>query len=573
MLDYAIVNGTLVDGTGAPRRQADIGIWDGRIVEVGTLSGPATTTLDATGLIVAPGFIDPHTHFDAQLYWDPTAMPANLHGVTTIIGGNCGFTLAPLKDGDAKYTGRMMAQVEGMPVAALEELVPWSWTSFGDYLNGLEGKLAVNAGFLVGHCALRRYVMGQDFAREADAGELKRIVALFEASVEAGGLGFSTTRSNTHTDGDGRPVASRWASDEEILALCRSAGRYEGTSLEFITPGCTSGAFSDEEIEFMATMSAAGRRPVNWNILHIRAEDAGRARHQLLPSKRARELGGRVVALTMPVFAEMNMSLLTFSAIWKVPGWLEILDVPVPERIRRLKDPSVRGKMMALADEVKDSRAGRLADFSYYMIGDVFAPENEPYRNRDIADIAAERGEDVFTALVNIAAADDLRTVLWPFPDADSPEDWEARRQFWEEEDVLLGGSDAGAHVDRMLGTPYPTRFMAETLRGRKLMPLERAVQLITEKPAQLFGLRARGRVEVGYHADVVVFDPETVDSAPARIVYDLPGNSKRLLADSLGVVRVLVNGTETVVDGKPVDVTPGALLRSGFDTSATATS
>jgi N-acyl-D-aspartate/D-glutamate deacylase len=572
VLDYAIVGGTLVDGTGAPARRADVGISDGRIVQIGALTGEARQTLDATGKVVTPGFIDPHTHFDAQLYWDPCATPSNQHGVTTVIGGNCGFTLAPLRNGDADYTGKMMAQVEGMPVAALEELVPWTWTSFADYLEGLESKLALNAGFMVGHCALRRYVMGDDFARAATPDEIDQIARLLDESIQVGGFGFSSTRGDGHVDGNGTPVASRWATDDELLRLCEHAGRHEGTSLEFITPGCTSGHFSDDEIELLAAMSARAGRPLNWNLLHVRAVDTDRVRHQLRASARARELGGRVVALSMPIFAEMNMSFLTYSGIWRVPGWREILDVEVPERIRRLNDPSTRERMTKMATAVKDSRAGRLADFSYYMIGDVYSPQNEPYRYRNVGEIAAERGQDPFSTIIDIVTADDLKTVLWPIPDADTPEDWEARRAVWEEEDVLLGGSDAGAHVDRMLGTPYPTRFLGDMIRGRKLLSLERAVQLITEKPAQLYGLRERGRIADGYHADIVVFDPKTVDSAPARILYDLPGSSKRLLADSIGVDRVLVNGQETIIDGQPTGATPGSLLRSGRDSGSNST-
>jgi N-acyl-D-aspartate/D-glutamate deacylase len=568
MLDYAITGGTVVDGLGGPPRPADVGIRDGRIVAVGAFDESAETTLDATGLIVTPGFVDPHTHYDAQLYWDPSATPSSWHGVTSVIGGNCGFTLAPIKERDGDYTRRMMAQVEGMPLVALEEGVPWKWESFGEYLDGLEGALAVNAGFMVGHCAVRRYVMGEDFARESTSEELDAIARVFEESVRAGGLGFSATRSSTHVDGDGNPVPSRWASEAEVLRLCEIVGRYDGTSLELITQGCL-GRFSDDEIEFMAQMSATAHRPLNWNVLGVTASDPGKIEHQLRPSRRARELGGRVVALTMPIFADNNMSFLTFCALWLLPGWRDVLAVDVDEKIRRLKDPAVRADMMAKA---QPSPMAGLAEFGRYMIGDVFSPENEPYRNRMVADIAAERGEDPFTTIVDICANDDLKTVLWPIPAADTDADWQLRRQLWEEPDVLIGGSDAGAHLDRMLGSPYPTRFIGDSLRGRQLVPVERAVRLMTDIPARLFGLIDRGRVQEGSFADIAVLDPDTVDATPARISFDLPGQSKRLLADPVGVVRVLVNGTEVIVDGQPTGARPGTLLRSGRDTSGTDT-
>jgi N-acyl-D-aspartate/D-glutamate deacylase len=572
MLDHAISGGTIVDGTGAQGRRADVGIKDGRIVAVaepGGLDEPASRTVDATDLVVTPGFVDPHTHYDAQLYWDPLATPSTWHGVTSIIGGNCGFTLAPLRERDADYTRRMMAQVEGMPLVALEQGLPWKWETFGEYLAGLDGSLAVNAGFMVGHCALRRYVLGEDFGREATPAELEQIGRLLRESLAAGGLGLSTTRSTTHVDGDGEPVPSRHASEDEVLALCEIVGQFEGTSLEAIVQGCLS-RFSDEEIELLARMSGVARRPLNWNVLSVGVDDAGKIDHQLQASTRAGELGGRVVALTMPIFADNNMSFLTFCALWLIPGWRDVLAVDVPEKIRRLKDPTVRADMM---EKAASSPLGRLADFGNYLIGDVFSEVNEQYCNRNVGEIAAERGDDPFTTIVDIVANDDLKTVLWPIPAANTEADWELRRQLWEREDVLLGGSDAGAHLDRMLGSPYPTRFIADCLRGRKLVPLEQAVHLMTDVPARLFGLRDRGRLAPGYHADVVLFDPATVDATPARIAFDLPGDSKRLLADPLGVVRVLVNGQETIVDGQPTGTVPGAVLRSGRDTTGTATS
>jgi N-acyl-D-aspartate/D-glutamate deacylase len=210
-------------------------------------------------------------------------------------------------------------------------------------------------------------------------------------------------------------------------------------------------------------------------------------------------------------------------------------------------------------------------DFSNYTVGDVFSIANEPHRNRRIGDIASERGEDPFTTIVNIAVADDLRTVLWPPPFANTDADWELRRTVWEDPDVLIGGSDAGAHLDRMLGSPYPTRFLADCLRGRQLLTMERAVRLMTDVPARLFGLRERGRIAVGWHADIVVFDRELVGAGPARTSHDLPGDAKRLVADPRGVRVVVVNGREAIVDGDPTGDLPGTLLRSGRDTSTAA--
>jgi N-acyl-D-aspartate/D-glutamate deacylase len=314
-------------------------------------------------------------------------------------------------------------------------------------------------------------------------------------------------------------------------------------------------------------MSTLANSPLNWNVLSASAAEAERVEHQLGPSRRAREVGGRVVALTMPVFADQNMSFLTYCALWIIPGWRDILNVEVPERIRRLRDPEVRARMLASA---KGSILERMADFSNYMIGDVFSEVNEPYRNRVVGQIAAEKGEDPFTTIVDIVAADELRTVLWPLPGSDSDADWKLRQELWGDPDVLLGGSDAGAHLDRMLGSAYPTRFLADCLRGRRLVSMSRAVQLMSDIPARLFGLTGRGRIAEGYQADLVLFDPETVGSSPTRTAFDLPGDNKRLLADPIGVKTVLVNGIQTLTDGNPTGDSPGIVLRSGRHTSNT---
>src|SRR3954465_15550875 len=353
-LHTLIKGATIVDGSGSAPYVGNVGIKDGRIAALGDVADAATETYDADGMVVAPGFIDNHTHYDAQLFWDPMVTPSNVHGVTTVLGGNCGFTLAPLKAEEADYTRRMMQKVEGMPLEALETGVPWGWETFAEYLDKVEqAQLAVNAGFLVGHCAIRRYVMGADAAgrggaapdRGATDDEIKQIVALLHESIEAGGLGLSTTLSNTHSDGDGKPVASRKASKEELLALCQAVGEHEGTFLEGIVPGCLD-KFDDDEIELLAQMSAAAKRSINWNLLTIDATVPDRIPRQMQASTRARELGGRVVALTMPTLVPMNMSLRTFCALNLTPGWGDVLNLPVPERIAKLQDADVRAELL-----------------------------------------------------------------------------------------------------------------------------------------------------------------------------------------------------------------------------------
>jgi N-acyl-D-aspartate/D-glutamate deacylase len=574
MLDYVVKGATIVDGSGSPSYVGDVGVRDGRIVALGEVSEDAAETMDATGLVVTPGFIDNHTHYDAQLFWDPWVTPSNEHGVTTVLGGNCGFTLAPLRPADADYTRRMMQKVEGMPLEALETGVKWGWESFADYLEAVEdAKLAVNAGFLVGHCAIRRYVMGAEATdREATAEEVDRIVALLHESIQAGGLGLSTTLSNTHSDGDGKPVASRKAGKDELLALCKAVGEHEGTFIEGIVPGCLD-KFTDDEIELLAQMSAAAKRSLNWNLLTVDSSEPDRIPRQLEASKRARELGGRVIGLTMPVLVPMNMSLLNFCGLWLIPGWNEILNRPVPDRIEKLRDPEVRAHML---ERVNSKEAGvfrRLGSFGRYVIGDTYSPANEGLKGRVVKDIAAERGQEAFDTLLEICINDDLRTILWPMPNDNDPDTWSLRQQAWGEDDIMLGGSDAGAHLDRMAGAPFPTRFLGDIIRGRKLVSLEAAVRMISGAQADVFGLTDRGYLREGAHADIVVFDPQEIASEDASLHFDLPGDAPRLTAGAIGIKRVLVNGVETLRDGAATGARPGTLLRSGRDTVTVPTS
>jgi N-acyl-D-aspartate/D-glutamate deacylase len=567
MLDYAIRNGLVVDGTGSPGHRADVGLRDGRIVAVGSLEESARRELDADGLVVAPGIIDPHTHYDAQLFWDPTASPSNLHGVTTVIGGNCGFTLAPIKGEDHDYIRRMMAKVEGMPLVALEDGITWDWTTFGDYLGRLDGNLGVNAGFLVGHCALRRWVMGSGRAAEvADDAELATMARLLAESLEAGGLGFSSSQSRTHSDGDGNPISSRHADRREMLAFCEVVRDHPGTTLEYITDGCLD-TFSDAEIDLMVAMTTTARRPLNWNLLTVDSRTPEKTARQLEASARAADAGGRIVALTMPTLVPMNMSFRNHCALFLIPGWGGVMGLPIAGRIEKLRDPAVRDRLDELAHSESAGVFRRLSNWANYIVGDTFSPENDRFRWREVGSIAAEQEKAPFDALLDLVIADDLRTVLWPKASDGDDASWRARAGVWNDPGAMVGGSDAGAHLDRMCGSNYPTSFLGDCLRRRKLVPLERAIQMMTQAPAELFGLRDRGLVEAGQRADLLVFDPETIGSEPATLVNDLPGGSPRLVAEATGVVRVLVNGVETIEDGRPTGHLPGALLRSGRDT------
>jgi N-acyl-D-aspartate/D-glutamate deacylase len=392
--------------------------------------------------------------------------------------------------------------------------------------------------------------------------------ALLAESLAAGGLGFSSSQSRTHSDGDGRPITSRHADRREMLAFCEEVAAHEGTTLEYITNGCLD-SFSDEEVDLMTAMSVTAQRPLNWNVLTVDGRSADRIGHQLAASTRAAEAGGRIVALTMPTLVPMNMSFGTHCALFLVPGWGEVMGLPAEQRKVKLADPAVREMLDERAHSKEAGVFRGLARWGTYVIGDTYAAVNDGCRGRTVADIARERGTEEFDTLLDIVLADDLRTVLWPNTDDGDEKTWSLRAEIWGDPRAMVGGSDAGAHLDRMCGSNYPTAFLEDCLRGRRLVPVVDAVHMMTGQPAQLFGLRGRGLLAEGYAADIFVFDPSTVGSEPASLVHDLPGGAPRLIAASKGVVRVLVNGVETVRDGGPTGAVPGTLLRSGHDTES----
>ncbi|NNE75293.1 MAG: amidohydrolase family protein [Acidimicrobiales bacterium] len=568
MLDLILRGGTVIDGTGSAGRVADVGVRDGRIVTIGEVTDDAAEVVDVTGLVVCPGFVDPHTHYDAQLFWDPYATPSSEHGITSVIMGNCGFTLAPIAtEADGDYLRKMMVKVEGMPLEALETAVPWNWKTFGEYLGRLDGQVAVNVGALVGHCALRRVVMGDDsVGNEATPEQVAEMVKLLEDSIEAGGIGFSTTQSYTHSDGTGEAVPSRWATRDELLTLCETVSRYDGTTLEWVTDGCMSG-FSDDEVDLMAEMSLRGQRPLNWNVLTVDSARPEDYLGQLAAMDTAAERGARVVGLTMPVLVGMNMSFGTYCALNMMPDWKDILGLPIPERMEKLRDPEVRKFMETRAASPEAGVFSRLTGWANYEIGDTYSAANEGLKGKRVGDIARERGVRDFYCLLDIVLEDELRTVLWPGPTDDDPSSWQLRKQAWAHDAIMIGGSDAGAHLDRMAGAMYTTQWIDDCLRGKKLATLEEAIHHLTDKPARLFGLIDRGRLEEGWHADMVVFDPETISAGDVELVPDLPGGHGRLVAEARGIKAVYVNGVATVVDGDTTGDLPGVVFRSGTDT------
>lgn len=576
-LDLVVEGGTVLDGTGAPPRALDVGIRAGRVVALaphGRLRRQQTAarTVDASGLMVAPGVVDLHTHYDAQLAWDPTASPSPLHGVTTVLGGNCGFSLAPSGPDDADYLCRLMARVEGMPLSALRTGLDWSWTSFGDWLGRLDGRIGVNAGFLVGHSALRRGVMGADAVGEpATDDQVAAMVAALHRALDEGALGFSSSQVHTHHDGDGRPVPSRAASRSELEALAAAVAPHPGTTVEMIVAGCLNG-FSEEEVDLLATLSLLADRPVNWNVLGVSALNPDGTEHQLAASDAAAARGATVVALTLPHTMRIRLSFESGAILDGLPGWRDVMALPIEERARALSDPEVRRRLDEGAQSEEAGILRHLTVWSRLSFDEVFAPANKACEGRSVGQVATERGTDPFDALLDVVVADGLRTGLRP-PIPESEEDWVARAGVWADPRAVVGGSDAGAHLDTMCGAIYSTSLLGDGVRRRGLLSWEEAVHQLTGVPASLYGLRDRGRIAEGTFADLMLFDPERIGHGPERTRDDLPGGSSRLYAEATGMVSVLVNGTEVVADGAFTGATPGTVLRSGTDTDTVVAS
>jgi N-acyl-D-aspartate/D-glutamate deacylase len=569
MLDIAIRGGVVIDGSGSPRRGADVGIHDGQVVAVGEVE-EAREDIDASGLVVAPGFVDIHTHFDAQVFWDPALTPSSLHGVTTAVAGNCGFTLAPRDESSADYLVRMLSVVEGMPIEALQAGVPGGWRSTADYLDHIDGTTAINLGFMVGHSAIRRLVMGADATeRKATDGEVAAMKVLLAEGLAAGGLGLSSSWGIAHLDGEGRPVPSRSADRDELVALAEVCRDFEGTSIEFI-PGLTA-VFDDNELDLLSDMSLAGRRPLNWNVLRVTAGNSSTVEGMLAAGSHARRRGGRVVALVMPLPSRARFSFATGFVLDLIPDWSFLFSLPPDERLRALGEPAVRQR---LADGAARA-AGPMADMGEWgskVVAEVVDPALHRWQGRTLADIAKEQGQEPFEALLDLVCADKLRTTFSrPYAEL-SAADWKANVDAWRDGRAVIGGSDAGAHLDFTANFDYQVYLLEEGVRSHQALPLEEAVHYLTDVPAQLYGLRNRGRLVEGAQADIVIFDESSIARGALVTQYDLPGGAGRLYAEPVGIAHVLVNGGRVVTDGRLAEGSGGLprcgqLLRSGRDT------
>jgi N-acyl-D-aspartate/D-glutamate deacylase len=565
MHDIAIRGGIVIDGTGAPGRRADVGITDGVVSAIGEV-GEAHRTIDVDGQTVAPGFVDVHTHIDAQVCWDTTLSPSSLHGVTTMLAGNCGFTLAPINEREADYLVRMLAIVEGMPLDALQAGVACSWTSTGEDLDHVDRGLAVNTGFMVGHSALRRVVMREDATkRAATPEEIALMVRMLRAGLGAGALGFSSSWGIAHSDANGDPVPSRFAPVDELIELAGQCRDFPGTSLEFLPKFVDR--FDPEQADLLAGLSVAAQRPLNWNVLRITVKELAEANEALRQSDHAQAKGGKVVGLTMPIPSRARFSFYTGFVLNALPGWGEVLGLPLDQRVVALRDPEIRRRLA----ESAPSAPGPMKEISEWdrrIITQTFTPQTAKYEGRVVGEIARDEGKTPFDALLDIVCEDNLLTMFTRLPSAPSADDWKLTIDACRTGRTMIGASDAGAHLDFTAYFDYPVYVIEQAVNRFGVLPIEEAVQMLTSIPADLYGLSRRGRLVDGAHADVVVFDADSVASGTIGMRFDLPAGAGRLYAEPHGVSHVLVNGVPIVEDRVFTDERPGTVFRAGRDTA-----
>ena len=578
MFDLLIRGGTVVDGSGRPGRRADVGITEGRIVSLGRIAGSARRVIDAEGRVVCPGFIDVHTHYDAQVLWDPTLSPSPLHGVTTVVSGNCGLSLAPIEPKIESFMIRMLSRVEAIPLESLEQGVKIEWRSFAEYLDFMEhSPLAINIGFLAGHSPIRRSVMGPAASeRTASQAELQKMQALLHDALSAGAMGFSGSSSATQRDGEGRPTPSTFASTEELVSLARVCRDYPGTSVEFI-PESSAWGFEEPELDLLAEMAAAARRPLNWNTILLDYPAVPNIHErQLASADVAAKSGACVVPMIIPHNFRVRTDFLDSDVGFRsVPGFERLFELDVNGRIAALTDPTFRAE---LSKSLSEAPAGFNAMFrdalADHIVSDSGHAALQPLVGKWVADIASERGSTVLDTIFDLAVESRLDVgFVRHLVKTDTPELRATRASVLRDPRVVLGASDGGAHVRGCINAEYSTASFAELVREEPIFTVEELVQEFTDVPARLYGLRDRGRIVRGAWADVVIFDPDTIGASSVSMIRDLPGGAARLMSSGLGIDAVLVGGQEIVRGRSFTGATPGRLLRSGRDTRTTPSS
>jgi N-acyl-D-amino-acid deacylase len=550
--DLLIKNGTVVDGTGAPAFQADVAILDGRIAEIGKLRDGAQNTIDAGGLIVAPGFIDPHTHYDAQICWDPLVTSTSWHGVTSVIMGNCGVGIAPCKPEVREVAAWDLVNVEGIPFKALSSGIRWDWVGFDEFMNAAQRRqCALNLGFLAPLTPFRHFVMGEEsMDRAARPDELARIRALLRDAIAAGAFGFSTTTFPNHIGYHARPLACRLASHDELMAYAGVLKELGRGAIE-IALTKTIGLLTDEEYQLLDDLLTAAQRPVTWLLVSIRGEDG---HFQTL--KKAEPLiarGGVPQVSAVPIIISIDLRAPGIFA--SMQSWRPAFNQSHEEQKRIYASAEFRN---AFREELKTFRRFRL-DMKRIVIDEARREDLKALEGMTIDRIARDRGKDPVDTFLDVALEDDLavRYTMIP-PDEDRIHELIGDRR------TMIGLSDGGAHVNSHCEAGYPTYLIGHWVRDRHALALEHAIKRITSEPADFFGIVGRGRLAPGMAADVTVFDFDTIGPAGRqKLVRDLPGSGERFVVPSRGIEYTIVNGQLLYEHGRHTGALPGTVLRS----------
>jgi len=551
MYDILIKGGRVADGSGAPAFVADVALKDGRIAAVGpALPGEARRVIDATGRMVAPGFIDPHTHFDVQLLWDGAARPALEHGITCVVPGNCSLSLAPLRAGDRAAVVGMFQQIEEMPPAAFTEAFKWTWEDFPGYLAALRRNLKINVAPLVGHSVIRLWVMGADAARRtARPDEIAAMGDLLRQCLEAGAVGLST--SFVDTDENGRPVPSRFAAFDELDALCAVLGEF-GRMLQ-IVPEFYDVDLTIARIDQLAELSLRHGIPTTFSPVfdsHLTPAAAPRALGRV---EEQFALGARVWPQMQTRPIDISFSLLRPSLFFaRLPRWVRVLRLPLDQRIATLTDAAMAEKMVAdVGPDGGDQYMGALI-----VRGGDRAPAE--IVGRTLRDIAAERGEPVARALISLSLEHGLDVAF--LAASRGHDDTSRIGPMLAHRLVHIGASDGGAHLASFATYGDTGYLFSEFVRRSGALSLEAAVKKITADTAEIWGLKDRGRLQPGWAGDVVVFDPQTIGRGEERPVFDMPGGGMRYIRDAVGIDTVVVNGEVAWTAGAYTDAAAGAI-------------
>ena len=553
--DLVIKNGTVVDGTGAPGKVADIAVSGGKIAEIGKIGDGANRVIDAGGLVVAPGFIDPHTHYDAQICWDKAITPSIWHGVTSVVMGNCGVGIAPCLPEAREIAMRDLVNVEGIPFEVLNAGITWDWQSFPEFMDAAAKRNpALNLAFLAPLTPFRHYVMGEaSMERAATPDETAKIKGLLREAVDAGAFGFSTTTLNQHMGYQARPLACRNADRAELKAYANVLKETGKGAIEIALTKKIS-VMDDDEEELLSFLLAESGKPVTFLALFQR-DDIPDACPETL--RRAKKLSGATpqtspLALTREVNMRNPFSFASFTS------WSRVFADKSKEAQRAVyADPAFRHHFR----EQLKTAVGFSGDWSRITVHETHKPELKRHEGRTVADIAKDRGKDGVDTFLDLTHEDDLDI---EFVLAQFNANVKRVQENLVDPRVLIALGDAGAHVDMLCDAGYPTYLLGTWVRERQIMSLEQAIARITSQPADLFGIKGRGRLAQGYAADIAIFDPATIGSASrGERRFDLPGGAKRMVMPARGVTHTIVNGQVAYADGAVTGTGSGAVLRS----------